>query len=112
MSKVYQIFDKYCILDIIFGFALGFYLAIYHNDANLWFLAIQVVIIFAIIMTLLPVLVSIYDKYKYSKKISIRALIEAFILNLAMTVVPLIFGFVIGSFVVENYIADNGKLFK
>lgn len=112
MSKVYQVFDKYCVIDIIFGFLLGFYLAIYHNDSHLWFLAIQIVIIFSIIMTLIPVIVSIYDKYKYSKKISIRALIEAFILNLAMTVVPLIFGFVIGSFVVENYIADNGKLFK
>lgn len=112
MSKVYQVFDKYCVIDIIFGFLLGFYLAIHHNDAHLWFVAIQVVIIFSIIMTLIPVIVSIYDKYKYSKKISVRALIEAFILNLAMTVVPLIFGFVIGSFVVDNYIADNGKLFK
>ena len=96
MSKVYQVFDKYCVIDIIFGFLLGFYLAIYHNDSELWFLAIQIVIIFSIIMTLIPVIVSIYDKYKY----------------LAMTVVPLIFGFVIGSFVVDNYIADNGKLFK
>lgn len=39
MGKIYSVFDKYCILDIIVGFIFGFYTAIHHNDSQLWVIA-------------------------------------------------------------------------
>ena len=32
MGLVYDVFDRYSILDIIIGFALGYYLAVFHDD--------------------------------------------------------------------------------
>lgn len=110
MTRIYDAFDKFSIVDIIFGFLFGLYLAIFHDDPNLWFFAIGVVLIFCIIMTLIPIAVVIHAKIKYSEKISIKGLIEAFILNVGMTAVSLAFGFIIGSLIVGNFINDEGKL--
>lgn len=111
MGRVYNVFDKFSILDIIIGFALGFYLAVNHNNSDMWFLAVQLVFIIALIMTLIPILTSIYAKVKHGEDISVNALIEAFILNFAMIGVCLAFGVVAGSFWIGNYIPDNGILF-
>ena len=110
MTRVYDVFDKFSIVDIIFGFLLGLYLAVFHNNPDLWIHAVQWVLIYSLVITLLPVAASIYAKHKYSESINLRALIEAFLLNVAMTAVSLAFGFVIGSFIVGNFIPDEGKL--
>ena len=110
MTRVYDVFDKFSIVDIIFGFLLGLYLAVFHNNPDLWIHAVQWVLIYSIVITLLPVVASIYAKHKYSESINVRARIEAFLLNVAMTSVSLAFGFVIGSFIVGNFIPDEGKL--
>lgn len=110
MTRIYDAFDKFSIVDIVFGFIFGLYLAVFHDDPDLWIFAVAVVLIFCIIMTLIPIAVVIHAKIKYSEKISIRGLIEAFILNVGMTSVSLAFGFVIGSFLVGNFVNDEGKL--
>ena len=94
MTRVYDVFDKFSIVDIIFGFLLGIYLAFFHDNPNLWIHAVQWVLIYSIVITLLPVVASIYAKHKYSES----------------TAVSLAFGFVIGSFIVGNFIPDEGKL--
>lgn len=48
MTRIYDAFDKFSIVDIIFGFLFGLYLAIFHDDPNLWIFAIGVVLIFCI----------------------------------------------------------------
>ena len=111
MGRIYTVFDKFSIINIIVGLTLGIYLAINHNDSNLWYTAIRFIIILAFILTLLPTAASIYGKYKYGENISIRALLEAFFLNIAMLTVCASFGVVIGSFIIGNFIADNGTLF-
>ena len=112
MGKIYSVFDKYCILDIIVGFIVGFYIAIHHNDSQLWVTATIFVMVFSLIMTLIPICVAIYSKVKNSEDISVPQLVEAFLLNVAMTAVCFAFGFVTGSFYIGNYILDNGTLFK
>lgn len=112
LGRIYSVFDKFSIINIVVGFILGFYLAINHDDSNLWFVAIQFIIIFAFILTLLPTGVAIYAKHKYGENISIRALIETFFLNFAMITVCTSFGVVFGSLFIGNFIADNGTLFK
>lgn len=106
MGRVYDVFDKFSIIDIIIGLILGFILAIHHDNSNLWLTAIQLVIIFAIIMTIFPVVASVHAKYNHGEKIAIRPLIEAFILNVAMIAVCVVFGMVIGSFLIGNFIID------
>ncbi|MBR0271235.1 MAG: hypothetical protein IJQ68_04490 [Methanobrevibacter sp.] len=111
MGKIYSVFDKYCIIDIIVGFIAGFYMAVHHNDSQLWVMGTIFVIIFAFIITLIPIGVAVYSKVKDSEEISIAQLVEAYLLNLAMTAVCFGFGFVGGSLYIGNYIPDNGLLF-
>ncbi len=106
MGRVYNVFDKFAIIDIIIGFALGFYLAVNHDSSNLWFVGIKLVFIIAIIMTLFPIGASIIAKYKYDEEINVRALIEAFILNFAMIGVCLAFGVVAGSLWIGNFVIN------
>ena len=54
MGKVYDIFDKFSIISIAIGFILGLYLAVNHNDSNLWLRAIPFILVFSLIMTLIP----------------------------------------------------------
>ena len=107
MDRVYRVFDKYCVIDIIFGFILGIYVAIFHDTPDLYLISIQLVLLFSIIMTLLPTASVIYAKFKYDEKISVNAIIEAFILNIGMTSVSFAFGFIIGSFIIHNYNTAN-----
>ena len=111
MGKIYRIFDKYCIIDIIVGFIFGFYMAVHHNDSQLWVIATIFVVIFALIITLIPIGFAVYSKVKNSENISIPELVEAYLLNLAMTAVCFGFGFIAGSLYIGNYIPDNGLFF-
>lgn len=106
MTRVYDVFDKFSILDIIIGFGLGFYLAFNHNSSNLWFEAVPFVIVIGLIMTIPPVVDYIVRKNKYDDHTSARALVEAFLLNVAMIAVCTAFGIVLGSFYIGNYITN------
>ena len=106
MTRVYDVFDKFSILNIIIGFALGVYLAFNHSSSNLWFDAIPFIIIIGFIMTLPPIVDSMLRKNKYNDKTSLNAIVEAFLLNVAMITVCTAFGIVIGSFYIGNYITN------
>ena len=110
MTRVYDVFDKFSIVTIIIGFALGVYLAFNHNSSNIWFDAIPFIIVIALILTLPPLIDSIRIKNKYGKDLPVKGLIESYFLNVAILVVCTAFGIVLGSFYIGNFIADNGKL--
>lgn len=57
-------------------------------------------------MALIPMIAAMNAKVRYDENISIKALIEAFILNVAMLGVCTAFGVVIGSFIIGNFIID------
>ena len=106
MGRIYDVFDKFSIFNIIIGLILGIYLGFHHNDSELWLVGVQFVIIIALIMTLMPMIAAMNAKVRYDENISIKALIEAFILNVAMLGVCTAFGVVIGSFIIGNFIID------
>lgn len=106
MGRVYQIFDKFTMLNIIIGFALGFYLGFNHNSSNLWFQAIPIIIIIALIMTLPPIIDVFISKEKHGNKVPVNALVEAFLLNVAVLTVCTAFGIVLGSFYIGNFITN------
>jgi len=110
MGKVYDVFDKFSIISIAIGFILGLYLAVNHNDSNLWLRSIPFVLAFSFIMTLPPLISVVVDNVKNNVKFPIKDIIEAFFLNVGMITVCMAFGVVIGSFVIGNVIIDNGKL--
>ena len=110
MGKVYDVFDKFSIISIAIGFILGLYLAVNHNDSNLWIRSIPFVLAFSFIMTLPPLISVVVDNVKNNVKFPIKDIIEAFFLNVGMITVCMAFGVVIGSFVIGNVIIDNGKL--
>ncbi len=104
MTRVYYIFDKVSIITIIIGFILGFYLAFNNSSSNLWFDAIPFIIIIAAIMTLPPLIDSINSKKKHDEDFSWPAIVEAYLLNVAILVVCTAFGFVISSFCIGYFI--------
>ena len=106
MTRVYDIFDKFSIITIAIGFILGIFLAFNHNSSNIWFDAIPFIIIIALIMTLPPIIDLMQSVRKYGEKFSWPAIIEAFLLNVAMLVVCTAFGIVIGSFYIGNFITN------
>ncbi|MDO5859498.1 hypothetical protein [Methanobrevibacter sp.] len=110
MGKVYNIFDKFSIISIIIGLALGVYLAVNHNDTNLWIESIPFILLFSLIMTIIPIASSIKDYVKEGEKFPVTDLIEAFLLNIAIITICMAFGVVFGSFFIGNVIYDNGKL--
>ena len=110
MGKVYDVFDKFSIISIAIGFILGLYLAVNHNDSNLWIRSIPFVLAFSFIMTLPPLISVVMDNVKNNVKFPIKDIIEAFFLNVGMITVCMAFGVVIGSLVIGNVIIDNGKL--
>ena len=106
MGRVYYVFDKFSIIDILVGFILGFYLAFNHDSSNLWFDAIPFIILFAVIITL-PVIIDVFlSKDKHKNEIPVYAILEAFGLNIAMITVCTAFGIVLGSFLIGNYITN------
>ena len=110
MGKVYDVFDKFSIISIAIGFILGLYLAVNHNDSNLWLRSIPFILAFSLIMTLPPLISVVMDNVKNNVKFPIKDIIEAFFLNVGMITVCMAFGVVIGSFLIGNVIIDNGKL--
>ena len=110
MGLIYDVFDKFSIVGIVIGLILGIYLAIHHNESNLWISSIPFILIFSILITIFPIGAAIQDKSKNGTPIPINALVEAFILNIAVFAVCTAFGVVIGSFIIGNVIMDNGKL--
>lgn len=106
MGQVYNVFDKFAVLNIIIGLVLGIYLGVNHNDSNLWYTAIKFIIVLAFVMTLIPTFTSIYAKIMDDKDIPVSSLIEAYFLNFGMIGVCLAFGVVIGSFMIGNFIID------
>ena len=110
MGKVYDVFDKFSIISIAIGFILGLYLAVNHNDSNLWLRSIPFILAFSFIMTLPPLISVVMDNVKNNVKFPIKDIIEAFFLNVGMITVCMAFGVVIGSFLIGNVIIDNGKL--
>ncbi|MEE0942515.1 MAG: hypothetical protein UIB63_05315 [Methanobrevibacter sp.] len=110
MGKVYDVFDKFSIISIAIGFILGLYLAVNHNDSNLWLRSIPFILAFSFIMTLPPLISVVMDNVKNNVKFPIKDIIEAFFLNVGMITVCMAFGVVIGSFIIGNVIIDNGKL--
>jgi ABC-type amino acid transport system permease subunit len=97
MTRVYDVFDKFSILNIVIGFALGFYL-VFNNTSNLWFVSIPLIFILGIIMTIPPILDYFLRKGKFNDNTNINALVEAFILNVLMIAVCTAFGIAITSF--------------
>ena len=97
MTRVYDVFDKFSILNIVIGFALGFYL-VFNNTSNLWFVSIPLIFVLGIIMTIPPILDYLLRKGKFNDNTNINALFEAFILNVLMIAVCTAFGIAIASF--------------
>jgi len=112
MGRVYDIFDKFSIISIIIGLLLGLFLAINHNDSNVWVNAIPFIFIFALIMTFMPTFAAILAKITNDEKFSFFEIFEAFLLNLAMIGVCTAFGLVIGSFIFGSLVPDNGVIFR
>lgn len=106
MTRVYYIFDKVSIITIIIGFILGIYLDFNNSSSYLWFDAIPFIIIIAFIMTLPPLIDSINSKKKHGEDFSWPAIIEAYLLNVAILVVCTAFGFVISSFCLGYFITN------
>ncbi len=104
MTRVYYIFDKTSIITIAIGFILGIYLAFNHNSSNLWFDAIPFILIIAVIMTLPPLIGLLHSMRKYGEKFSVPAIVEAYLLNVAILVVCTAFGIVIGSFYIGHFV--------
>ena len=109
MTRVYDIFDKISIVTIAIGLILGIYLAFNHNSSNLWFDAIPFILIIAVIMTLPPLFDLLHAMHKYGEKFSLPAIVEAFLLNIAILVVCTAFGIVIGSFYIGNLMSLSNK---
>ncbi len=106
MGLVYDVFDKYSILDIIIGFALGYYLAVFHDDPNLWIIAAIVIIGVGAVISIMPIVASVRAKARGEGEISGPELLEAFLLNIAMLAVSTSLGFVIASIAIGNFIID------
>ena len=108
MDKVQQVNEKLMIISIIAGFALGFYLAIGHDNPDLWIIIVQLIFLTAFVMTFIPTLVGLYDKLQNEGAVfKISSPIRIFILNLAVIAVCTSFGFVICSMLIGNYNTAN-----
>ena len=84
MGLIYRVFDKFSILCIFAGLALGLYLAINNNNSDLWVRAISFVVAFSLLLTIAPAFSAILAHINGGDKISIFEIVEAFFLNLAM----------------------------
>lgn len=103
MTRVYDVFDKFSILNIIIGFGLGIYLAFNHGSSNLWFVAVPFIIVIGLIMTIPPIADYFIRRHKHNDYTSINAIVEAFILNVLMIAVCTAFGIALASFYIGNF---------
>lgn len=106
MDKAFEVNEKLMIISIIVGFILGIYLAIVHDNPDLWFVIIQWIFLTAIIITLIPSIVGLTDRIKNDGKFSLVDLLRMLALNIAVVAVCASFGFVLGSILIGNYIVD------
>lgn len=98
MTRVYDVFDKFSILNVVIGLLLGVYLSINYASSNIWFVSIPFILIIGLVMTLPPIIDYFNRKGKFNDNTSVNALLEAFLLNVAMIAVCTAFGFAICSF--------------
>lgn len=106
MDKAYEVNEKLMIISIIIGFILGIYLAIGHDNPDLWFIIVQWIFILTVIMTLIPTISGMRAKQKYGENFTLLDVIRIFVLNFAIAAVCTSFGFVFGSILIGNYIID------
>lgn len=99
MTRVYDVFDKFSILNIVIGLALGIYLSFNYTSSNIWFVSIPLILILGLIMTIPPIIDYYRRKDKYDDHTSANSLVEAFLLNVAMIAVCTAFAFAICSFI-------------
>ena len=97
MTRVYDVFDKFSILNIVIGLLLGVYLSINYASTNIWFVSVPLILIIGLVMTLPPIIDYFNRKGKFNDNTSASALLEAFLLNVAMIAVCSAFGFAICS---------------
>ncbi|WP_407424108.1 hypothetical protein [Methanobrevibacter sp.] len=112
MGRVYTVFDKFSIICIFVGLALGLYLATHNSDSDLWMKAISFILAFSLVLTVAPAFSAILAAIRGDEKISIFEIVEAFLLNVAMTGVCTAFGLVFGSLIFGSIIPSNSVIFK
>lgn len=112
MGRVYTVFDKFSIICIIVGLALGLYMAIHNSDSELWMKAISFIIAFSLLLTIAPAFSAILAAITGNEKLSIFEIVEAFFLNLAMTGVCTAFGLLFGSLIFGSIIPSNSVIFR
>lgn len=112
MGIVYRVFDKFSIICIFVGLAIGLYLAVNNSDSNLWMKTIPFIIVFSLLLTIAPAFSAILDSISGNGKISIFEIVEAFLLNLAMTGVCTAFGLLFGSLIFGSIIPSNSVIFR
>lgn len=105
MDKAFEVNEKLMIISIIIGFVFGIYLAVGHDNPDLWFIIVQWIFLLTIIMTLISTISGLYGKD--SKNPSITDVLRIFALNFAVIAVCTSFGFVFGSFLIGNYNTAN-----
>ncbi len=112
MGTVYKVFDKFSIICIFVGLAVGLYMAIHNNDSKLWYSVVSFVIVFSLLLTIAPAFSVLLASINGDEKIPILELIEAFFLNLAMTGVCAAFGLLFGSLIFGSVIPSNSVIFR
>ena len=95
------------IITIILGFIFGIYLAIGHDNPDLWFVVVQWIFLTAIIMTVISFIAGLTAKTRYGESLSAVDIIRIFALNLAIVAVCTSFGFVFGSIAIGNFNTAN-----
>ena len=112
MGLIYRVFDKFSIICIIVGIALGLYMAFNNNDPNLWYKAASFAVAFSLLMTIAPAFSVILASINGDEKVSISEILEAFFLNFAMTVVCASFALVFASLAFGSVIPSNSVIFR
>ena len=107
MRKAFEVNEKLMILTIILGFIFGIYLAIGHDDPNLWFVVVQWIFLTAIIMTVIAFIAGMTAKTRTGEELTVLDIIRIFALNLAIVAVCTSFGFVFGSIAIGNFNTAN-----
>ena len=107
MDKVQEVNEKFSIICIIVGFLLGIYLAIGHDNPDLWFVVVEWIFLTAFVMTFIPTSAGIYANLSYGEEFNLSSPIRVFALNLAMIAVCASFGFIFCSMLIGNYNTAN-----
>lgn len=112
MGLIYRVFDKFSIICIIVGVALGIYMAFNNNDPNLWYKAASFAVVFSLLMTIAPTFSVILASINGEDKVSLAEIVEAFFLNFAMTIVCAAFALFFVSLAFGSVIPSNSVIFR